>query len=405
MDCQGVFRAAPSLLLALAITAVWATPQAEPISAALTSGAIVLGLCGQARSRTWALGVAMILVLNLRGILLAEGPRPVSHMDYVLLIAAFLAGQGQSLVQWRWLSRSLCLAVAAAGLAQIQSLWIHLWNPYAAFHLGFLLVNQTALLAGLGCMAGLAALALSQRCHSRVLMGVASLCCGLMVLATHSRAGLGLIPISLVIAWLLRPGALEQLCCAVQLKRRGRVLALVVAIALAGALLVQANPLKVPLPQPLPQLSSAVGQLYGQENRISDQGRLALWRCYASLPFSGNNRFLYGVGYGRARELCPVTLPGHERSLTHAHNLPLQIWADAGSLPLLALLAATAALGIRLRQQQRWGSERIGLTLLVVYPVLFNLVELGMLKVPLLTALFGMLLSAALAEKPALNDG
>ena len=68
----------------------------------------------------------------------------------------------------------------------------------------------------------------------------------------------------------------------------------------------------------------------------SDAGRVMAYQCFASLPFSGNNRFLYGVGFDRVGELCQVKFQG--LTLDHAHNLYLQIWASTGILGVVGIL-------------------------------------------------------------------
>ena len=62
----------------------------------------------------------------------------------------------------------------------------------------------------------------------------------------------------------------------------------------------------------------------------SDLGRLLAFQCFAGLPFTGNNRLLYGGGFDRVAELCQVDFQG--LTLDHAHNLYLQIWASTGLL-------------------------------------------------------------------------
>ena len=67
----------------------------------------------------------------------------------------------------------------------------------------------------------------------------------------------------------------------------------------------------------------------------SDVGRLMAYECFAALPFTGNNRLVYGVGFDRVSELCQVEFQG--LTLDHAHNLYLQIWASTGILGVVAI--------------------------------------------------------------------
>ncbi|MFM7676993.1 MAG: O-antigen ligase family protein [Synechococcus sp.] len=401
---------ATPLVLALAIASTGLLQGSERLSAALSLSWVVLCIGQQLlatpeTSRIWPTALLAILLLNVRGIVLGEGPRPVSHMDYVLLIAAVLAGCGQSRQYWRSTLSGLCMAVASCGLWQATTVWHHLNSAEGGYRLGFLLINQTALLVGLGCVSGWAALQLwrtplgceapapaASRRWIRLALALGSGGCAVMALATHSRAGVGLIPISLLIAWVLHQGRCHRVELGHWFRRRGLASAVVLAL-LVGAPLVW-------LASPQGQgLRHNVAALYGAENRTSDQGRLQLWRCYAGLPLSGNNRLIYGVGYGKARELCPVRLPGRTKPLSHAHNLPLQVWAEAGGLGLVMLLVGAVLLGRRLLAQQGLPqAQAMALSAPLIYGLLFNLLELGVLKVPLLTVLFGTVLSGELIK-------
>ncbi|WP_398328053.1 O-antigen ligase family protein [Vulcanococcus sp.] len=395
------------LVLALAIASTGLMQEGERLSAALSLSWVVLSIGQQAVStpgsnRLWPVAVLAILLLNVRGMVLGESPRPVSHVDYVLLIAAVLAGNGLHIPRWRTTLSGICLTVASCGLWQATTVWQHLTGSEIGYRLGFLLINQTALLAGLGCVSGLAALQLwrtpqAARAQRGIQLALAlgSGGCAVMTLATHSRAGVGLIPISLLIAWAVQQGTQHRRKLGGWLRRRGLVMAVVVTLLIATPLVWLASPQG-------PSLRQNLAALYGTENRTSDAGRLALWRCYASLPLSGNNRLIYGVGYGRARELCPIRLPGRPKPLSHAHNLPLQVWAEAGSLGLAMLLIGALLLARRVVKKQHT-PQAMALTAPLLYGLLFNLFELGMLKVPLLTVLFGAMLSGALIR--ASNGG
>jgi len=395
------------LVLALAIASTGLIQEGERLSAALSLSWVVLSIGQQAVStpgsnRLWPVAVLAILLLNVRGIVLGEGPRPVSHVDYVLLIAAILAGNGLQLPRWRTTLSGICLSVASCGLWQAATVWQHLTGSEIGYRLGFLLINQTALLTGLGCVSGLAALQLWQTPQAaraqpgiQLALVLGSGGCAVMTLATHSRAGVGLIPISLLLAWAVQQGTQHRRTLGGWLRRRGLVMAVVVTLLVGTPLVWLASPQG-------PSLRQNLAALYGPNNLGSDQGRLRLWRCYAGLPFSGSNRLLYGVGYGRAREMCPIRVPRMPKPMRHAHNLPLQVWAETGSLGLGIVLIGGLLLGLQLRRQQQ-APEAVALSAPLIYGVLFNLLELGMLKVPLLTVLFGAMLSGALIK--ASNGG
>jgi hypothetical protein len=117
--------------------------------------------------------------------------------------------------------------------------------------------------------------------------------CLLLSFATTARAALALNPLSLAIALLISwhgPTDQELNSWWHQLWRRISLSATAAGVAgLSGLLGLQ-------------QLlhGTFLGRLaagYGRENLENDQGRLKVYSCYAGLPFMGENRFLYGVGY------------------------------------------------------------------------------------------------------------
>lgn len=411
------------LVLALAIASAGLLSGSERLSAGLTLGWLVLSigqqaLTSQRANRLWPVALLVILLLNVRGVVLGEGPRPVSHMDYVVLIAAVMAGESQSLQRWRSTLSCICFSVASCGLWQATTVWYHLTGTEIGYRFGFLLVNQTALLAGLGCLSGWAALKLwrnaneftrsdaardntpaNRLVHLALLMGTGG--CAVMALATHSRAGAGLIPISLLVAWTIQQGMQYRRDILHWLWRRWLTLALIAALLLGTPMLWLASPQG-------PALRQGISSVYGRENRTSDLGRIELWRCYFSLPFSGSNRFLYGVGYESARQMCPIRLQlPRQRNLmkpmSHAHNLPLQIWAESGSLGFVMVLVGALLLARRVFSHQL-KPQAMAISVPLIYSLLFNLFELGMFKVPLLMVLFGTMLSGALI-KPTSGAG
>ena len=413
---QRIGMATP-LLLALAIASTGLLSDSERLSAGLSLSWVVLSigqqtLTARRTNRLWPVALLVILLLNVRGVVLGEGPRPVSHMDYVLLIAAVMAGHDQTLERWRSTLSSLCFAVASCGMWQSKTVWHHLTNSDVGYRLGFLLINQTALLAGLGCVCGLAALQLwrkPQNFHitnvdrgrapgSRLVqlgLAMASGGCAVMALATHSRAGTGLIPLSLLVAWTMQQLMQHRAKICGWLWRRWMTVGLIAALLVGTPMIWLASPQG-------PGLRQNIASLYGRENQISDRGRIDLWRCYFGLPFSGSNRFLYGVGYESTREMCPIRLQlprqgNPMKPMSHAHNLPLQVWAESGSLGLGMLLIGALLLGKRLLSQQL-NTHATTVSAPLIYGLFFNLFELGMFKVPLLMVLYGTVMSGALIK-------
>jgi O-antigen ligase len=93
------------------------------------------------------------------------------------------------------------------------------------------------------------------------------------------------------------------------------------------------------------------------------------------------------------------------RFLTHSHNFFLQIWGDNGIIAATFTLFCLALIVRRLLRNTTPGfcldpdahyswEIAFGSTALFAYLFLFNMVELGMLKVPILTALFGHFLAS-----------
>lgn len=413
---QSIGVATP-LLLALAIASTGLLTESERLSAGLSLSWVVLSIGQQAlterrTSRFWPLALLVILLLNVRGVVLGEGPRPVSHMDYILLVAAVMAGHSQSLERWRYTLTCICFAVASCGLLQSKTVWHHLTGTEIGYRLGFLLINQTALIAGLGCICGLAALELWRKpknfhitdvdkgtspAYRLIPLGlvIASGSCAVMSLATHSRAGAGLIPISLLVAWTMKQFMRHRTKMLSWMRRRWLILSVIVALLVSSPVIWLASPQDSVIRQ-------SIASIYGSENQVSDRGRIDLWKCYSGLPFSGSNRFLYGVGYESTREMCPIRLQLPDqlnpiKPMSHAHNLPLQVWAESGSLGLGMLLIGGFLLSKSLLSLQRM-PQAAAASAPLIYGLLFNLFELGMFKVPLLVVLFGTAISGALIK-------
>jgi len=93
-------------------------------------------------------------------------------------------------------------------------------------------------------------------------------------------------------------------------------------------------------------LPLGLDQMYGEENLENDASRLKVYSCDLGLPFTGNNRFIWGVGYGSAmRGMCSADDVG--RNLSHSHNLVLQIWAETGLVATLFLVLASGWILLR----------------------------------------------------------
>ena len=99
------------------------------------------------------------------------------------------------------------------------------------------------------------------------------------------------------------------------------------------------------------------------------------------------------------------------RSLSHSHNLLLQVWAETGISGALFALGSLGWILARIVGNTRGvvsGSARLmlfGSSAYVFYLLLFNMIELGMVKVPLLMFLFGLFLAAPFHRIPDRANG
>jgi O-antigen ligase len=397
--------------LAVAILALF-LEDSKRLSAGATTLWLGLELLGRRDAMPWSWGLLAVLLLNLRGVILQEGPTPVSHMDFVLMISGFLVGFGRSRQRWQWSAAVVAAACAAGVLLQADIIRDYAWWGIE-YKTALLTKNQTALLGGMGTLAALLALVLerSRRLWVPALLTILALANLLLAKASLSRAALALVPLSLALALLLctpqlRPTRLAGRWRALPPRRRWPLIGLLAVVLLAlGAGLVA-------LIQH-PELLTAV---YGKDNLANDEGRLRVWSCYLGLPFLGENRFIYGVGYANSwMKWCSPDVIG--RNLYHAHNLFLQIWGDAGVVPALFILACFGLIGARMLRNcasSRCASSRwllrpakrmdwampLMTTATAIYLVAFNMVELGLLKVPVLTALFGFMVSSVHYHEP-----
>lgn len=392
--------------LAVAIVALF-LEDSKRLSAGATMLWLGLELLGRREAMPWSWGVLAMLLLNLRGVILDEGPTPVSHMDFVLMISAFLVGFGRSRERWQWSAAVVAAACAAGVLLQADIIRDYVWWG-VEYKTALLTKNQTALLGGMATLAALMAVVLerSRRIWPPALLTTLGLAGLLLARSSLSRAAFALVPLSLGLGLLLclpqlRPGRLVAGWRRLPGRWRWLLIGLLALIVLAlGAGLVAL------IQQP--QLLTA---LYGQDNLANDEGRLKVWGCYLGLPFLGENRFIYGVGYANSwMKWCSPEVTG--RNLYHAHNLFLQIWGDTGVIPTLFILVCFGLIAgriwrncgsssglLRPSRRAQWGMPLIS-TAIAVYLVAFNMVELGLLKVPALTALFGFLLASVFYHEP-----
>jgi len=129
----------------------------------------------------------------------------------------------------------------------------------------------------------------------------------------------------------------------------------------------------------------------------SDTGRLAIARCYSAIPFSGNNRFLYGIGFDRSGEFCSD--PIHGGVADHAHNVYLQLFASTGVLGVfgLVLLLAVLVLAWRSAAPGMDAFPRVAGQLVLLYTLIQGFLDLSLLHWPVTLVFTGVLLGIPLS--------
>lgn len=322
------------------------------------------------RRRHWVL--AALLLALVRPWVRGEMPHPVSADDLLLLALAFVASTGLTVARWQRLLPWLLPPLAVALLAGPRP-WTP--NPLAG-------VNQGAYLLGL--------------------------------LTVAAAVWTTSLPLPLARRW---PAAALGLLGLWGMWRTGSRACLVASL-LAGlaVLLAERSRRGRPVLRPLLLAIGAGLALLGLKNLLghpgigidwtSDSGRLQGYGCWAGLPFSGDNRLLWGVGFHRPGAFCQQ--PIHGSPFTHAHNLYLQLWGNTGLLGLLAAaLLAVLLIGLWRRDGASDLSRRLGQAVLV-YTLLQGCFDVSMLHWPLLqvlTATGVAALTAVDGSAPAVDPG
>jgi len=340
------------------------------------------------RDRRWAAWpMVFVLLLFSRSWWLNEMPHPVAAQDGVLLAGALMAAACVSADRWITLLRLqllvLPLLLFQLGPSPLIAWGDHLlrqgsnWTPN--YWAG---VNQGAYLLGLLL---LIALALFWRSKQPRWKWVASLAAvvvaAVMVWQTGSRAALLAAALSAGLVWLRKQATSTEVW-------RGITL-----LGLATGAVLLTKQLLAPSSAGIPGIDLS-----------SDTGRLAIARCYSAIPFSGNNRFLYGIGFDRADEFCRDPIQGGVAE--HAHNLYLQLFANTGVLGLFGLVVLLALL------VQAWRSAahemdpfpRAAGQLVLPYTLIQGFVDLSLLHWPVTLILTGVLLGIPLSWHSVTHD-
>ena len=197
---------------------------------------------------------------------------------------------------------------------------------------------------------------------------------GVMVWQTGSRAALVAAAFTPALLWIQQGTLLGSIW------KRGFFLSVLAAAALAVKQLLRPSNTGIP-----------------GIDLSSDTGRLAIARCYSAIPFSGNNRFLYGIGFDRSGEFCSD--PIHGGVADHAHNVYLQLFASTGVLGVLGLVLLVALLVLAWRSAAPGmdAFPRVAGRLVLLYTLIQGFLDLSLLHWPVTLVFTGVLLGIPLS--------
>ena len=248
--------------------------------------------------------LAFILLFFSRTWLLNEMPHPASAEDAILLCSALILASTfvAKRLQRLFLILPLSLPIAFVGISSKP--WAP--NPFVGANQGAYILGILALVCGCCLASG----GLLNRWY-KIIYAVLLVMSLMMIWHTGSRAALlGSVGAALFVL-LLR--------C---IQNRTVIKQFLPALgALIAAYLVKLF---------LPSASGIPGLKTG-----SDAGRIFIARCYSGLPFTGHNRFIYGLGFHRQTDFCQQLFEG--KPFDHAHNIYLQAWANVGILGLIGI--------------------------------------------------------------------
>ena len=319
-----------------------------------------------ANTRLFAWAFVFVLLLFGRSWLLNEMYHPISSEDGLIFVGALFAAACVPPNRWPNLLRFLLLVLPML-LFQVGS---KPWTPNPMVG-----ANQGAYLIGLILLVSYACfLQNKQSFPQRLLAAIATLLAALLVWQTGSRAALVAALISAASLWIYQGCFLR-----VRLKR-------CLMFFVVGAFALAAKQFLRPSMTGIPGIDIS-----------SDTGRLAIAQCYAAIPFSGSNRFLYGVGFDRAAEFCSD--PVHGGVADHAHNLYLQLFASTGVfgvfgmvLLLILLLQAWRSLPVEMDPFPLVASQ-----LAMVYTLIQGFLDLSSVHWPVTLVFTGVLLGIPLS--------
>lgn len=351
------------LLLPAAII-LFLMPTNPVISSVPASAWVMLQLALAPAEKRWALWpMAFVILATARTWWLHEMHNPASSEDILLVVASFLAASWVSASRWILLLKMLLIPLPLIAINLGSQPWTV--NSFTGR-------NSNAYLIGLVAVISICMLFNQHRSKiDYVIPLIASILSIFLLWQAQSRAGM--------IATAAAIGI-------VKLKDeyfRGRFLKASTITAAAGvAILISLRFMR----------PSSIINAAGIDFK-SDLGRLQIQNCYINLPFSGNNRFLYGIGFEHKDKFCKDEMI--TGVLEHAHNIYIQVWANTGIIGLIGMLLFLALLVTQWRKKDKYLNpilSRAGLALLI-YVLLQGAFDATIIYWPVTQVFTGILLA------------
>jgi O-antigen ligase len=351
------------LLLPAAII-LFLMPTNPVISSVPASAWVMLQLALAPAEKRWALWpMAFVILATARTWWLHEMHNPASSEDILLVVASFLAASWVSANRWILLLKMLLIPLPLIAINLGSQPWTV--NSFTGR-------NSNAYLIGLVAVISICMLFNQHRSKiDYVIPLIASILSIFLLWQAQSRAGM--------IATAAAIGI-------VKLKDeyfRGRFLKASTITAAAGvAILISLRFMR----------PSSIINAAGIDFK-SDLGRLQIQNCYINLPFSGNNRFLYGIGFEHKDKFCKDEMT--TGVLEHAHNIYIQVWANTGIIGLIGMLLFLALLVTQWRKKNKYLNpilSRAGLALLI-YVLLQGAFDATIIYWPVTQVFTGILLA------------